>query len=291
MQQITNITPEQEARFDEYVQRGLKMGLSTEPADFERAERAVRRTYELIELPVPTILRARSPIEALRLGQEFVAARGGTFSPTSYREGQFWAPWVVYIQYIRDVLGVDELGVDDSILRDFEQTQEALAESCGWVFWHEDVAVISDRMERYVWEGDYIPSCRTGPAIRYRDGTEFYIVDNVDIPPEWIKTPEVLTPSLVLGWTNIEQRRIAASLLGWQNILPAIGAKTVATDKWGELVEATLDGELTRFVRVVCATGREFVLVTDNDVKTPLEAVALSYGVAPEVYARLEVRT
>ena len=40
---IESLTPEQEARFDEFVDKWTAIGLSTEPADRPRAEAAIER--------------------------------------------------------------------------------------------------------------------------------------------------------------------------------------------------------------------------------------------------------
>jgi hypothetical protein len=43
---IERLTPEQTARFPEFVEKWTKIGLSTEPADRPRAEAAIRLIYE-----------------------------------------------------------------------------------------------------------------------------------------------------------------------------------------------------------------------------------------------------
>ena len=43
---IEKLTPEQTARFPEFVDKWIKIGLSTEPADRPRAEAAIRLMYE-----------------------------------------------------------------------------------------------------------------------------------------------------------------------------------------------------------------------------------------------------
>ena len=45
MKKITKITPEQASRFGEWAERWIKIGLSTEPADFDRATAAALRAY------------------------------------------------------------------------------------------------------------------------------------------------------------------------------------------------------------------------------------------------------
>jgi hypothetical protein len=66
---ITKLTPEQEAKFPEYRERWIANGLSTEPADFDRAETAVRAMYRVIGRDEPLIV--------LRMGSPFGAVLGG----------------------------------------------------------------------------------------------------------------------------------------------------------------------------------------------------------------------
>ena len=59
---ILNLTPEQEAKFPEYVARWTSIGLSTAPADRPRAEAAIRWMYEQAGLDEPKITWCASPL-------------------------------------------------------------------------------------------------------------------------------------------------------------------------------------------------------------------------------------
>ena len=60
---IEKLTPEQEARFPEFVDRWLKIGLSTEKADHAKAEDAIKRAYEVAKLQAPSrFVWASSPL-------------------------------------------------------------------------------------------------------------------------------------------------------------------------------------------------------------------------------------
>jgi hypothetical protein len=56
MSKIESISPEQSACIPEWVDKWTRIGLSTEPTDFDKAERAVRATYALIGLEPPKIV-------------------------------------------------------------------------------------------------------------------------------------------------------------------------------------------------------------------------------------------
>jgi hypothetical protein len=72
MKKIEKLTPEQIAKFPEWVDRYVKLGLSTEPADFEKASAAALRAYELLKL--------RKPMIVLRVGSPYACAVGGALA-------------------------------------------------------------------------------------------------------------------------------------------------------------------------------------------------------------------
>ena len=64
MKKIEKLTPEQEARFPEFVRKWIDIGLSTQPADRERAERAIAGLYGLAKLRQPRVIWLPCPISA-----------------------------------------------------------------------------------------------------------------------------------------------------------------------------------------------------------------------------------
>ena len=64
---IENLTNEDVAQFDVYVNKWLDIGLSTAPADFESAKEAVCRAYVVAGLKAPSkFYTAQSPIDAIK---------------------------------------------------------------------------------------------------------------------------------------------------------------------------------------------------------------------------------
>lgn len=62
---ITKLTPEQIGRFGEWSEKWIEIGLSTEPADFDKATAAALRAYQLANFKRPmVILRMSSPYGA-----------------------------------------------------------------------------------------------------------------------------------------------------------------------------------------------------------------------------------
>ena len=199
--------------------------------------------------------------------------------------GALWSGWCAYISFLRDVLEWK-----DPILTRFA-IEEVLAKSCGWVWWHENVLAISDRPKELHRDNAGLLHSIVGPSISYRDGWSLYHVHGVSVPGEWITQKDKLDPSLALTHKNVEQRRALAELIGWDKILNNVKAKELQRDEFGVLLSATLPGSgKSKFVRVVCGTGRTFVLPVPVEIKTAREAVSWSYGIGPNEY-KPEVRT
>ena len=75
---IDKLTPEQAARFPEWVNKWSEIGLSTEPADFEKATEAALRGYKLANLNRPMVV--------LRMPSPFAATVGGTMALLMLKE-------------------------------------------------------------------------------------------------------------------------------------------------------------------------------------------------------------
>lgn len=69
---ITKITDAQRARFPEWSEKWMKIGLSTERADFDAAEVAVLKAYEMCGLKPPKVV--------LRVGSPYSATLGGVLA-------------------------------------------------------------------------------------------------------------------------------------------------------------------------------------------------------------------
>lgn len=72
---ITSLTDEQKSRFKEFVDKWIKIGLSTEPADRPRAEKAIKGLYALAKLDEPKIVWLPCPISAMLSAITFSMAK------------------------------------------------------------------------------------------------------------------------------------------------------------------------------------------------------------------------
>ena len=188
----------------------------------------------------------------------------------------------------------DVVGLNDPVFEQF-RLFETLAKTCGFVWFHEDVLVISDRPEKIYRDMEGRLHNEKGPSISFRDGWCLYHWHGTAVPGEWV-TGKPPSAKKALAWENIEQRRAACEMIGWKTILKELDAKMIDEDdspEIGTLIEAKLPGvrgRMERFLQVRCGTGREFVLPVPPQVRTALEANAWTWNLKPAEY-RPEVRT
>jgi hypothetical protein len=113
-------------------------------------------------------------------------------------------------------------------------------------------------------------------------------------PSNWIQAPATIDPKLALTWSNIEQRRALAEIIGWGRVVDQLRTRVVDQDPdpaIGTLLDVVLsDFERVRFLRVRCGTGREFVLCVPFEMRTARQANAWTYGLEADQY-ELEART
>lgn len=296
MKKITKLTPAQIARFNEWTQKWIEIGLSTEPADFEKATNAALKAYKLCNLNKPmVVLRMSSPYGATiggaiawamlkELGNQVrsqVRSQVGSGVVDNDRGGAFWAGWCAYISFFRDVMGWE-----NPALKRF-QIDEELTKFCGWVWWHENVLAISDRPLRISRDDRGRLHNETQMAIEYRDGWGFCSWHGTVVPNDWI-TEKSLSADKALKWKNIEQRRAACEILGWRNILERLDARVInknESEQIGTLLEVNLpDSGKERFLRVRCGTNREFVIPVPRDMRTAHQANAWTYGLDEKIF-------
>ena len=307
MKKIEKLTDAQNAKLTDYAKRWTEIGLSTAPADRPRAEAAIVEMYRVAGLPAPRIVWCGSPMSqgltrAIVVDQKLMenigknlrasvrdsvwASVGDSVRDSVY--GQHDANWLAFYKFFRDECGLKE------------QTEKLtglteLCESAGWALPHQNICWVSERHCLVARDDRGRLHSLTGPALLYPDGWGVYAVHGTRIPETWITDPKSLTAKVALTWPNIEQRRAACEILGWEKVLSELKGNTIDKDEdpmIGELVEVTIpDVGKEKFLRVLCGTGRKFALPVPPNMKTALEANSWTYGVDTQVLKALEART
>jgi len=287
-EKIESLTANQEARFVEYIDKWLSIGLSTEPVDFENAKTAACLAYRLAGLEEPKNFHITdSPIDAIRLIKTLDPSKSeyDIFNEMSY--GSQDAGWLSFYNYFQEVVGLECTNKLQGLMD--------LSKYCGWVSFYDDTVVFQHRPEVIKFDDQNRLHCEDGPAVRYRDGYSVYSWHGTRVPAEWIEKKSELTAKTALTWENIEQRRCACEIIGWATILRELDSTVIDSDEdamVGNLLEVDIpDIGREKFLQVLCGTGRTFAIPVPPECKTALEANAWTFGIEPEMLRDLEVRT
>lgn len=271
--EIENLTEEQMNKFSQYVEEWLDIGLSTEPVNKAMTEKYIKQAYE------------NQGLDTSNLEFEYRCSPEGK-NLSAIMWNNLNAPFLSFYSFMRKEVGVKNITKIDCFIE--------LSKYCGPIALYDKKVIVYERPVKIKMDEQNRLHSETGPAIVYRDGFSVYSWHGVNIPKEWI---EDSPPSAedAIRWDNMEQRRAACEIIGWDNILNLLDAKIIDEDKdpmIGTLVEVDIpDIGREKFIRVLCGTGRSFALPVPPEMTTALEANAWTYDLDGDVLRKLEVRT
>jgi len=239
--------------------------------------------------PLPLLTRARRG-EPLSLTCVLLALSG--------REGFRHATagpddlsWLSTFEYLRGVLA---LKAETEPLLGLWQ----LAGNAGWMQPHAQTCWLCERPDLLcvdVNDGLHHPA---GPALRFRDGFSVFAWRGVELPRALIEYPERITLAAIDAQSNVQVRRCMIEIMTPRRYVAEGGAKRVAEDETGILWRRTwLAHDAWAAVEVINATPepdrtrKHYFLQVPPNFQTPREAVAWTYGMQPDVYDQLVVRT
>jgi len=286
---IKDITDEQVAKFPEYVEKYIRIGLSTDRMDKNAAVAAVKLAYEKAEVEMPeNLIFCKGPLDANEKIQKESNGEYNSLSGIYY--GSLNAAQISYINYCKNEFGdqLRERGVDIDRIDGISD----ITNHCGIVNMFDTHVFISERPTQIRFDDRNLLHCEDGPAIEYEDGFTVYAWHGQRVPKQWIE--EGLSAKEALTCENIEQRRAACEIVGWDKILDDLNVEVIHEDgdpEIGTLVAVDIpDIGREHYLRVRCGTGRGFAIPVPPECKTALEANAWTYGLEPYEY-QPEVRT
>ena len=177
-----------------------------------------------------------------------------------------------------------------------------IAKSAGWLVPHEHVCWISERSERLRYDAKGRLHCVDGPALRYPDGWSAYCWKGVRVDPSYLEQPEQITVSTIDAIIDPVERNCLIDIMKPERFIQCGGAARVCEDETGVLwrrswsYRGSIIGSWAA-VEVMNATAeadgshRHYFLRVPARMSTAREAVAWTYGLTPEQYAGLELRT
>jgi hypothetical protein len=172
-----------------------------------------------------------------------------------------------------------------------------LAAAAGWWWPFEHICIVTDRPSILHRDEAKRLHGENGPAIQYRDGWAVYAWHGYRLPvgKEWIVADKArISTDAIDAETNAELRRIMLEVFGFEKYIDARGAKVVDQDEaFGRprrLLEMSVRGDKLRVLDVYNGSlepdgsRRRFFLGAMSGARTCHEAVAMSYGISPDVY-------
>ncbi len=270
---IEQLTPVQESRLPEFCDKWLKIGLCTDPADRQEAERGIAEAYEIAGRDVPRIVWCTSPLAMCltRVAIKNLANDKASVGDSVY--GQHEAAWLGFYDYFHDACGLTSQTAK-------LQGLWRAAKAAGWWLPHEHICWVSERHSACLLE-DGVIHCETGPAVAYPDGFAVWAIGGVRVDEQIVMRPETQTLEQLRSEQNEEVKRVRIDRYGWDKYLVETGAKVLDTQHhdWMESLMRTSDG-----MNVLCtydpSTGRPYALEVDPSCETCEQAQR--YLMAPE---------
>jgi hypothetical protein len=237
MAKIASLTKEQEARFPEFVDKWQKIGLSTDPINFEEAKKSAVKLYEETGLKAPdTILYARSPKEAISIIKNIDSSMSESSIFFDMSFGNQEASWLSFYDYMQEVVGVTGFTNGFNLLVEF-------AKNCCWWSAYETLAVLQDRPSELHRDPENRLHNTSGPAVKYRDGYFLYFFHGISVPEDIILDRSSITVDRIEKETNAEVRRIMIDLFGVAEYLKGTNAEKIHSDSFGTLWRKKIDGD------------------------------------------------
>lgn len=171
---IDKLTKEQEEQIPVYLDRYLKVGMSTEPCDRVKAEAALKASYKYMKLPEPEIVWADSPMQGAVLAAQFAkgsldvtkAEISDQAGKASY--GSFEAYWVAFYAFIAEQLPVKKDELIDIV--------KEIVQNCGVYWTFKDLIVVTEKPIEIHMVNQKLHN-EDGLAVKYKDGHGVFMID------------------------------------------------------------------------------------------------------------------
>jgi len=319
MSKIETLTQAQVDRFPYYVEKWTRIGLSTEPCDFEKAKKFASAAYSQVGLPKPKFILCDGPISAgivsCLLKEDSV--RGSVWDSVrdsvwnSVRNSVWDSVWDSVGANVRDSVGANVrdscfgshdagwLSFYDFFLSELNlavceklKPLIGLADNCGWWIPMQNVCILQHRHNILKLDDSGRLHCPDGYAAGYRDGWGVYAWHGVIVPEQVIMEPETLTVKQIETESNTEIRRVMTERFGHARFLKESGATVIHADDFGTLYRKEIpDDEPIVMVHVINSTPeldgsfKDYFLRVPPDMTKAREAVAWTFPIEGTEYA------
>jgi hypothetical protein len=199
--------------------------------------------------------------------------------------------WLGPFEFLRSVLG---LKAETAPLLGLMQ----VAANAGWLQPHEHTCWLSERPCLLRGDAEGRLHEARGPALRFGDGWSTFAWKGVEIPAWLIEQKGAITLATIDAESNVQVRRCMIEIMTPARYVALGGARKVAEDETGVLWRKIwLNYDIWTAVEVINATPeldgthRHYFLQVPANINSAREAVAWTYGMQPDEYSKLVVRT
>jgi hypothetical protein len=169
-----------------------------------------------------------------------------------------------------------------------------IAQQCGWWWPFANAVIVTERPSLLQRDVAHRLHSGDGAALAYSDGWSIHAWHGFRVPAWVIEEKHKLNPKVIQEERNAELRRVMFEIYTPERYISETGAVLLSEDtNLGyprKLYEVALGAGRARVVHLVNhslepdGTRREFWLGMPDDVTSPHEAVARSFGFHPEHY-------
>lgn len=271
---IDKLTEQQEAMFSHYVKKWIDIGLDTSAIDLGVIRGVIDRLYNQVGLVPPDRVEVYdSPFAAIIAMKE---KYGVKVSANDFSYGSHDSEWLSFFDFFVEVVGVEKIENLEAVI-DF-------AKNCGWVLFYDELAVLTEKPISIKMDDRNRTHCEDDYAIKYRDGTGVAVWHGTRIPSNWIFDRDSISSDVFLRWENIEQRRCACELVGWEKVIRHLDPIELDRDEdptIGTLYEVDLpDAGKEKFLVALDPNRDSLIgLPVPPEMKTALESNSWTYGI------------
>jgi hypothetical protein len=216
---------------------------------------------------------------------------------TSYSDFSF-SSWAQYdlravlglCHAAHEILGINEVDELEGLWR--------VGLNAGWMVPHEHVCWLSERWQTCKADDNGRLHSASGPAIAFRDGWQRYFWKGVEVPSWMIEQPQAITAHRIDFERDPFVRRCMIEILTPEKYVTTGAPRVIATDHVGvlwrkqwSLSDVWAAVEVTNGTATPEGVFTRYFLQVPGHLRTPLEAVAWTYGISPDRYATLSRRT
>ena len=243
------------------------------------------RILSVVDSVMPVLAEICAVKKADPIKSEFVIECLADLQLHNAAYGQHDASILCFYDFFAQVCGVEECRKLEGL--------NLIAQSCGWWWAYEDVAILTERPTSLSLDDRGRLHSDSDWAIYYPDGFGYCLVHGVEVPEHVVLDPSKITVKEIAAEQNVEVRRVMIEKYGQARYILDSGATLMHKDDWGELYRKEVSkDEPILMVKVVNSTPepdgsgyRDYFLRVPPTTTTAREGVAWTFAQPAETYA------